>query len=86
MFSIENLAVKVKDIPNNLCYIDDAKRTTLPLSEAGNFNGRLMWFPPYDIQLREDVSNKITSNRFYWKRWTSIRMIIQRELIYHLNY
>ena len=26
MFSIENLAVKViKDIPNNLCYIDDAK-------------------------------------------------------------
>lgn len=65
MFSIENLAVKViKDIPNNLCYIDDAKRTTLPLSEAGNFNGRIMWFPPYDIQLREDVSNKITSTDF----------------------
>lgn len=65
MFSIENLAVKVvKDIPNNLCYMDDAKRTTLPLSEAGNFNGRLMWFPPYDIQLREDVSNKITPTDF----------------------
>lgn len=65
MFSIENLAVKViKDIPNNLCYMDDENGTTLPLSEAGNFNGRLMWFPPYDIQLREDVSNKITSTDF----------------------
>lgn len=65
MFSIENLAVRVvKDIPNNLCYIDDYNRTTLPLSEAGNLNGRLMWFPPYDIQLREDVSNKITSTDF----------------------
>lgn len=65
MFSIENLAVKViKDIPNNLCFIDDDNGTTLPLSEAGNFNGRLMWFPPYDIQLREDVSNKITSTDF----------------------
>ena len=65
MFSIENLAVKVvKDIPNNLCYIDDEYGTTLPLSEAGNFNGRLMWFPPYDIQLREEVSNKITPTDF----------------------
>lgn len=66
MFSIENLAINIKrvDVDKNLCYLDDDNDTPLPLSERGQFNGRVMWFPPYDLKLREDSSNNLTSTEF----------------------
>jgi hypothetical protein len=66
MFSIENLAINIKhsDIDKNLCYIDDEYNTPLPLSERGQFNGRIMWFPPYDLKLREDSTNNLTNTEF----------------------
>lgn len=43
MFSIENLAYNVEDGTTDF----------LPEYEVGPFKGRLMWFPPYDIQMNE---------------------------------
>lgn len=64
MFTIENLAVKIKDkdIDNKVCYLEDD--TMLPLSEAGINNGRVMWFAPYNISFREDVRVDRTSTSF----------------------
>lgn len=54
MFSLENLAcVTIKDDENGVAYIDDDFGTELPITEAGPSGGRIMWFPPYDIQLSE---------------------------------
>lgn len=56
MFSIENLAaVTIKDNDKGIAYLDDNFGTELPISEAGPFGGRIMWFPPYDIQLSEQA-------------------------------
>ena len=65
MFSIENLAVEVtKDEANGYAYLNDEYSTTLPISEAGPFGGRVMWFPPYDVKFREQSSSKIETNWF----------------------
>lgn len=64
MFSIENLAVKVNaDEESTIAYVDDDYGTVLPISEKGDNGGRLMWFPPYDIQISENiVVNRTTTN------------------------
>lgn len=56
MFSLENLAVRV--ISNNDGYgiIDDEYGSTIPACEVGQFNGRQMWFPPYDITIQETTT------------------------------
>jgi hypothetical protein len=60
MFSIENLAIVA--IPNDSYgIIDDEWHSIIPLSEVGPFKGRIMWFPPYDIQLNETASAKYES-------------------------
>jgi len=60
MFSLENLAVRV--IKNqDFGIIDDEYGSQIPTSEAGQFNGRLMWFPPYNIELNESTSAKYES-------------------------
>jgi hypothetical protein len=57
MFSIENLAVKV----NNDGIIDDEYGTQIPKSEVGPLNGRLMWFPPYGIEIQENSAARFES-------------------------
>ena len=49
MFSIENLAVKV----NESGMIDDEYGTVIPEGEVGAFGGRVMWFPPYNLEFNE---------------------------------
>ena len=62
MFSIENLAIRAfKDEASGLGFIDDDEGGTIPITEVGQFNGRLMWFPPYDIDLFETTSAKYES-------------------------
>ena len=60
MFSLENLALNVIK-RDNYAVIDDEWGTAIPLSEAGPFNGRIMWFPPYDLQLSEVAMAKYES-------------------------
>ena len=60
MFSLENLAVgTIKREAYGV--IDDEYATAIPLSEVGSFGGRLMWFPPYDIQINEVAIAKYES-------------------------
>lgn len=49
MFSIENLAVVV----NSSGMIDDEWGSEIPLCEVGPFGGRVMWFPPYNLEMNE---------------------------------
>lgn len=53
MFSIENLAWK-----------DAPEKMGLPDCEIGPNGGRLMWFPPYDINFTENVSVSWETNTF----------------------
>ena len=55
MFSIENLAVEVIDDETNDRFgtINDEFGTKIPKSEVGQFNGRVMWFPPYNLEFTE---------------------------------
>lgn len=57
MFSIENLAVGVF---SNGTYgiIDDENGSKIPICEVGAFGGRMMWFPPYGIELNETINAK----------------------------
>jgi len=57
MFSIENLAVRVIG-SDGVGIIDDEYGSTIPISEVGQFNGRLMWFPPYNMEVNESESAK----------------------------
>ena len=60
MFSLENLAVgTIKR--DTYGVIDDEYATAIPLSEVGSFGGRMMWFPPYDIQINEVAIAKYES-------------------------
>jgi len=60
MFSIENLAIgTIKRETYGV--IDDEYATAIPLSEVGQFGGRQMWFPPYDIQINEVAIAKYES-------------------------
>lgn len=57
MFSIENLAVKVI---NNETHglMDDEYGSAIPICEVGEFGGRVMWFPPYNIEINEVATAK----------------------------
>jgi hypothetical protein len=57
MFSIENLAWKTSDLPG-FSYND------LPYCERGPNEGRIMWFPPYDLKVQEQNSARWDSNLF----------------------
>jgi hypothetical protein len=73
MFSIENLAVlTVKDNEKNIGIINDEYGSQIPISEVGPFNGRIMWFPPYDLQLNETANSK----------FDAISMVGRNEPIY----
>lgn len=60
MFSIENLAFRL----NSKGYLGDAFGTKVPLSEVGENMGRVMWFPPYGIQLSESAIAKHETTTF----------------------
>lgn len=53
MFSIENLAVVAVGGDENFGIIDDEYGTQIPRSEVGENNGRMLWFPPYNISVNE---------------------------------
>jgi hypothetical protein len=57
MFSIENLAWKTSNLPG-FTYND------LPYCERGPNDGRVMWFPPYDLKVTEQNNAKWESNSF----------------------
>jgi hypothetical protein len=57
MFSIENLAVRVIS-KDGVGIIDDEFGSPIPVCEVGPFNGRQMWFPPYNLELNETSSAK----------------------------
>lgn len=54
MFSLENLAWK--DVPRNQGYISKEQR--------GPNGGRIMWFPPYDLDFNESVSVNWNQSNF----------------------
>jgi hypothetical protein len=60
MFSIENLAVRVIS-KDGYGIIDDEYGSKIPASEVGPFNGRIMWFPPYNIDFNETATAKYES-------------------------
>jgi hypothetical protein len=56
MFSIENLAVRVISNDSGIGIIDDEYGSMIPACEVGQFNGRQMWFPPYDVTIQETTN------------------------------
>ena len=58
MFSIENLAVRVISNDEGVGIIDDEYGSTIPICEVGQFNGRQMWFPPYNMEVFESTAAK----------------------------
>ena len=60
MFSIENLAVRVIS-KDGFGIIDDEYGSKIPASEVGPFNGRVMWFPPYNLEINETATAKYES-------------------------
>lgn len=60
MLSLENLAIGTI-ARDTYGVIDDEYGTAIPLSEVGPFNGRIMWFPPYDLQVQEVAIAKYES-------------------------
>jgi len=62
MFSLENLAIgTVKRNGEKYGIIDDEFGSPIPLSEVGQFGGRKMWFPPYNLQVQEVAVAKYES-------------------------
>ena len=57
MLSIENLAVKVIS-KDGVGIIDDEYGSAIPACEVGPFNGRIMWFPPFNMQIQETAIAK----------------------------
>ena len=57
MFSIENLAWRTANRPG-YTYDDLAN------CEKGSNGGRIMWFPPYDMRVDENVNTRWTANEF----------------------
>ena len=57
MLSIENLAVRVIS-KEGVGIIDDEYGSQISASEVGPFNGRIMWFPPYGLELQEVANAK----------------------------
>ena len=75
MFSIENLAVRVIS-KDGVGIIDDEYGSTIPICEVGQFNGRQMWFPPYNMEINE------TSNATFEKT----TMVGRNEPMYNYMY
>ena len=65
MFAIENLSWR-----------GTSEHTKLPASEKGPNGGRIMWFPPYDIQVGDTNSAS----------WSSTNFLGRPEPIYTYNY
>lgn len=61
MFSLENLAVNVLSKDDSYGIIDDEYGTLIPRCEVGPTNGRIMWFPPYNLEINESTNNKFES-------------------------
>jgi len=61
MFSLENLAVRVISNDSGVGIIDDEYGSTIPGCEVGQFNGRQMWFPPYDVTIQETTTAQYES-------------------------
>ena len=59
MFSIENLAWRADGIIRN-----EFDPNGLSPEQKGPLGGRIMWFPPYDIQFNESVSVRWNENEF----------------------
>ena len=59
MFSIENLAWR-----DSKSKYDQFEAYGLSAEQRGPLGGRIMWFPPYDINFSENVSVKWNSNEF----------------------
>lgn len=57
MFSLENLAVRVISSDEGIGIIDDEYGSQIPICEVGQFNGRLMWFPPYNLEINESTQS-----------------------------
>jgi hypothetical protein len=57
MFSIENLAIRVLS-KDTYGIIDDEFGSPIPACEVGPFNGRIMWFPPYNLEINETGTAK----------------------------
>ena len=57
MFSIENLAIRVLS-KDTYGIIDDEYGSPIPACEVGPFNGRIMWFPPYNLEINETGTAK----------------------------
>jgi len=57
LFSIENLAWRTSSRPG-YTYQD------LPVCERGPNGGRIMWFPPYDLQFEEQTKPEFKANNF----------------------
>lgn len=53
MLSLENLAWRTSDLQQDL-----------PDCEKGPLGGRIMWFPPYDLRVDENVTSRWNSNDF----------------------
>ena len=58
MFSIENLASSVVISKDDVGIIDDEYGSEIPACEVGPFNGRMMWFPPYNVEINETAIAK----------------------------
>ena len=76
MFSIENLAVEtIADFDTGVAYLKDEYATVIPISEVGSYNCRMMWFPPYGIELNEQSSAE----------WQTTKFIGRSEPVYTYN-
>ena len=56
MLTIENLAVRVIS-KDGVGIIDDEYGSMIPICEVGPFNGRQMWFPPYNMEINESTAS-----------------------------
>jgi len=57
MFSIENLAIRVIS-SDGVGIIDDEYGSPIPICEVGPFDGRIMWFPPFNMEINETAVAK----------------------------
>ena len=66
MFSIENLAFEViaEEGKKGIIINSGSKDEIIPISEVGAFGGRVMWFPPYDLNIVETANAKFSSTVF----------------------
>ena len=81
MFSLENLAVGTV-IREKYGVIDDEYGTPIPLSEVGPFAGRLMWFPPYNVEINEVAIAKYESTVMVVEMSQCITTRILKELLF----